>query len=113
MLSAATQVRVSTVGHVPNMVVHAVFQAEVRAAVVEEGGVGNAMGSAEGVVEGPAPAVAPVLQRRRVVKAGVGKMPLKPGGPCTRCSVTGTLASHWWLYLQRPCHSWFWETIKR
>ena len=75
-------------GHVPN-VVHAVLQAEVGKAVVEEG----SMGGAEGIVEGRGPSVAPVLKKRRTVKAHVGKMPLKPGGPCTRCSVTGTLAS--------------------
>ena len=86
-------------GHIPKRV-HAVFQAEVMEAAVEEGSVG----SAEGIVEGPGPAVA-VLQRRRTVKARVGKIPLKPGGPCARCSVSGTLASHWWLYLQRPCHT--------
>lgn len=89
-------------GHVPQRV-HAVFQEQVVEAVVEQGGMDNAMASAEGIVESPGPAVAPVVQKRRTVKARMGKMRLKPGGPCTPCSVTGTLASH--LYLQRPCHT--------
>lgn len=70
------------------------FQA---AEVVEEGAadLDSPEGNAEGNVEGPGPAVAPGQQRRRVTRASPGKMPLKPGGPCYRCSVTGTLPPYW------------------
>lgn len=70
--------------------VHAVVQA---AEMMEEGpaDVGNPEGIFGDNCVGLGPAVAPGQHRRRVRR--VGKMPLKPGGPCFKCADTGKPAS--------------------